>query len=77
MRAQLICLPTYLRGEAELAEELSYDWAALSRACHQHPYELPPTSEELHQWIANVERLASYVSEVIRQDANRRKPAAT
>lgn len=77
MRAQLICLPTYLRDETELAKKLSYDWAALSRACHQHSYELPPTSEELNQWIATVERLASYVSEVTRQDANRRKPAAT
>src|SRR5688500_1355098 len=43
MKAQLLCLPHYL-GHERLAEQVSYAWAGLSRACHQHPYELPPTS---------------------------------
>ena len=42
MKAQLLCLPHYL-GDEELAERVSYAWAGLSGACHQHPYELPPT----------------------------------
>lgn len=37
-RAQLLCLPAYLRGEEALAERVSYAWAGLSRACHQHAY---------------------------------------
>ncbi|MGE3345732.1 MAG: hypothetical protein AB7L71_20095, partial [Vicinamibacterales bacterium] len=75
-RAQLICLPAYLRGERLLAEELAYDWAALSRACHQHPYELPPTFEELSQWMTTVERFVRHVADLARQDADRRKPRA-
>lgn len=55
-KAQLLCLPHYLGDEA-LAEEVSYAWAGLSRACHQHPYELPPTSTELQGWLEIVERL--------------------
>ena len=53
MRAQLLCLPYFLQaskppgpqalGNEHLAERVSYAWAGLSRACHQHPYELPPT----------------------------------
>ena len=46
-RAQLICLPSYLRSNEVLAEHVSWTWAALSNACHQHPYDLPPTSTEL------------------------------
>ena len=61
-RAQLLCLPSYLHGDEELAERVSYTWAALSRACHQHPYELSPTSSELLGWIATVEQLIGRVS---------------
>jgi hypothetical protein len=45
-RAQLLCLPFYL-GDEILAERVSFAWGALSRGCHQHPYELPPTASEL------------------------------
>ena len=55
--AQLLCLPAYLSGNEELAERVSYTWAGLSRACHQHAYELPPTSSELLGWLATVEQL--------------------
>lgn len=60
MRAQLLCLPHYL-GDEELAERASYAWAGLSRACHQHPYELPPTSAELLGWLGTVEELVTRV----------------
>jgi hypothetical protein len=59
-RAQLLCLPYYLRDEP-MAERVSYTWAGISRACHQHPYELPPTSGELVAWIETVERFAAEV----------------
>jgi hypothetical protein len=62
--AQMICLPSCLHGNEELAEHVSYTWAALSRACHHHPYELSPTSSELLGWIATVEQLIGRVSYV-------------
>lgn len=61
MKAQLLCLPHYL-GDEELAERASYAWAGLSRACHQHPYELPPTSAELLGWLGTVEELVTHVA---------------
>lgn len=57
MRAQLICLPRYL--EPELAGRVGYAWGRLSSACHQHAYELAPTSAELRGWLRVVEELAS------------------
>lgn len=77
MKAQLLCLPCYLQasspksqavGEDHLAERVSYAWAGLSRACHQHPYELSPTSAELLGWLGTVELLIAGVS-VIRADS--------
>jgi len=60
-RAQLLCLPFYLPGDDKLAERVCYAWAGLSRACHQHPYELPPTSPELLGWLATVEQMVAHV----------------
>ena len=60
-RAQLLCLPSYLPGHEELAERVSYAWSGLSRACHQHPYELPPTSSELLGWLTTVDQLVARV----------------
>lgn len=60
-RAQLLCLPFYLPDDQELAERVSYAWGRLSRACHQHPYELPPTSSELLGWLTTVEQLVARV----------------
>jgi hypothetical protein len=53
MRAQLLCLPSYLRGDSadSLAERAAYAWTGLSHACHQHVYELSPTATELGIWI--------------------------
>ena len=42
-----------------LAQRVSYAWAGLSGACHQHPYELPPTSAELLGWLGTVEELVA------------------
>ncbi len=53
--AQLLCLPTYL-GAAP-AREASWTWWSLTRACHHHPYELPPTSAELELLFATVDQL--------------------
>lgn len=61
MKAQLLCLPHYL-GDEGLAERVSYSWAGLSGACHQHPYELPPTSAELLGWLATVDQLVARLS---------------
>jgi cytochrome c5 len=55
-RAQLLCLPTYAPTIAAL--EATYLWSVLSRACHQHAYELAPTYEELDGWLSRVELLA-------------------
>jgi hypothetical protein len=60
-RAQMICLPSQLHDNEELAERVSYTWAALSRACHHHPYDLSPTSSELLGWITTVEQLIGRV----------------
>jgi hypothetical protein len=49
-RAQLICLREYL-ADNDLAGRLHHTWNVLSRACHQHPYELAPTAGELKGWI--------------------------
>jgi hypothetical protein len=45
-RAQLLCLGRYLDDEA-LGRRAHLAWTALSRACHHHAYDLPPTREEL------------------------------
>ena len=44
MRSQLICLPAFLDGE--LARQVAFAYAALTRACHYHPFELAPTAAE-------------------------------
>jgi len=58
--SQLTCLPSYL-NEAAVAEEVSYTWWALSRACHHRTYELAPTAEELNAWIETVHSLSAAV----------------
>jgi hypothetical protein len=50
MRTQLLCLPSVI-GDTELAGQVSHGWGALTRACHQHPYELAPTAQELERWL--------------------------
>lgn len=52
-RAQLLCLGRYLNDES-LGRQAHQTWAALSRACHHHAYELAPTREELIGWCDGV-----------------------
>ncbi len=59
-RAQLICLREYLR-EGDLAARVAHAWSALSRACHHHPYELPPTADEIKNWMEPVRQLHAAV----------------
>jgi hypothetical protein len=73
VRAQLLCLPYYVNGAAELADRVGYAWAGLSRACHQHPYELSPTASELLGWLTTVEQLVAHVgaASAVRQTSSR------
>ena len=49
MRSQLLCLAAYL--DPGTASRAAYVFAALSHACHYHPYELAPTAAELTGWL--------------------------
>ena len=55
LSAQLLALPRYV--DEDLAEQAAARWAALSRACHQHPYDLPPSGLELAEAGKDVQRL--------------------
>ena len=55
MRAQLLVLRQSVAPS--VAAEAEYAWAALSRACHHHPYELVPTATELARWVEAAEGL--------------------
>lgn len=55
-RAQLLCLGAYIADD-ELAGQASQAWGALSRAAHFHPYELPPTREELVGWCDTIAKV--------------------
>jgi hypothetical protein len=60
MRSQLICLPCYL--DETLAHQIAFTYAALSNACHYHPYELAPTAAELGGWIEDVAALVARIT---------------
>ena len=45
MRSQELCLTAYL--DPATASRITYLPAALSQACHYHPYELAPAAAEL------------------------------
>jgi hypothetical protein len=57
MRTKLICLRTLV--SADLGDRAAVAWGGLSNACHQHAYELSPTSAEVAHLIALVESLSS------------------
>jgi hypothetical protein len=61
MKTQLTCLPTYL--DHRLAHDVNYVWAALSSACHYHPYDLAPTAAELSRWIDSVATLLAAIGQ--------------
>ncbi|MEV0973697.1 hypothetical protein [Microtetraspora glauca] len=57
MQAQITCLNGYRdRGTVRLAAR---SWAALSRTCHYHGYELSPTASELRGLHSEVTALAA------------------
>jgi len=43
--------------DEEVARQVAFVYAALTRACHYHPYELAPTAAELTSWITDMEAL--------------------
>ncbi|HEY1642181.1 MAG TPA: hypothetical protein VGG35_15925 [Streptosporangiaceae bacterium] len=59
-RSQLACLPAYL--DESTARQIAYVWAALSRACHCHSYELAPTAAELTGWFQAIDRILDRIS---------------
>ncbi len=65
-RSQLLCLAQVL-GDRRLAADATVAWAGLSRACHQHPYDLAPTAGELSGWLATVDELRQAVAKVRRR----------
>ena len=69
MRAQLLCLERDL--PADVARDAHQAWTALSRACHHHAYELPPTAEELAGWQAAVNRVLVATERTWTKDARR------
>lgn len=60
LRAQLLCLGEYVRSE-HVAASARHAWAALSRACHHHPYEVDPSADELRYWIDTVEDVVATI----------------
>ena len=62
MATQLICLRT--ATDPDIAHRAAYTWAALSEACHYHPYELSPTAAELTGWFAAVDEVIGALAEV-------------
>jgi hypothetical protein len=70
MRSQLLCLTAFLdRGTARRA---AYLLAALSEACHYHPYELAPTAAELVGWLDETAQLVTRMQEASGASTNQR-----
>ena len=61
-RAQLLCLLIALDDRA-IAARAGFVYAALSGACHYHPYELAPTAAELSHWLADVDRIVEVLAD--------------
>jgi hypothetical protein len=49
------------RQGAGLAGRAVCFFAALSRACHCHPYELPPTAAELTGWLDQAAQILTQI----------------
>jgi hypothetical protein len=70
MRSQVLCLTAYLdRGTASRA---AYLLAALSQACHYHPYELAPTAAELVGWLDETGQIVTRMQEASAASTNQR-----
>jgi len=59
-RSRPACAPTYLG--ARTARQIAYAWAALSKACHYHAYEIAPTATRLSGWFQAVEDSLVHIS---------------
>lgn len=59
-RAQLLCLRRFI--DRDLAARVDHTWHALSAACHQRAYDLPPTAVELAGWYETAEELTRAVA---------------
>lgn len=66
--ADLTCLPVYLHPG--IARQISYVWAALSSACHYHPYDLAPIAGELDGWIGAVNTLLMVIEGNVAESAS-------
>ena len=62
IRARMLCLPSYV--STATAHDAYFLWGTLSRACHQHPYELAPTAQELEDWLSGVEVVTERIAPV-------------
>ncbi|MDQ1247509.1 MAG: hypothetical protein QG597_1879 [Actinomycetota bacterium] len=58
MRVKLICLATL---DADIGRPASWAWHALSETCHQHAYELTPTTVEIMDLLGQVRLLAARI----------------
>lgn len=56
--ARLSCLEVAYRDTPEIAARAQYAWDRLSQACHQHAYELSPTSSEVEHLMEIVAGVA-------------------
>ncbi len=59
MRSQELCLTAYL--DLGTASRAAYLLAALSHACHYHPYELAPTAAELTGWLDQATQIVTHM----------------
>jgi hypothetical protein len=57
LRAQLVVLPEVL--DPDLASDAREAWVGLSAATHVQSYGLPPTADEMRQWIEVVARVVA------------------
>jgi hypothetical protein len=55
-RAQLLCLREYT-SDKDAARQSLRTWSALSEACHNRGYGLPPPRETLRAWAGEVAQL--------------------
>jgi hypothetical protein len=53
-------------GLAALASSVAAAWGGLSRGCHHHASEIPPTRDELLGWMEVVEEFQVAVARVAR-----------
>ena len=56
-RAQLDSLAVFLEDDILTAGDANQLWNTLSRACHYDDNYLPPTANEVADWLARAERL--------------------